>query len=712
MTRLPKENWDRYFTPQKVIRDLAHGYVSLTEFELEIIDKAPFQRLKDIRQLTCQQVYPAARHSRFEHSLGVMELTRRAINSLNENGILTSQEQDPTKDPPISNSVRLNATLAALLHDVGQCPFSHLGETQFDPLEVWHRLRKDVHLFLGDSELDCRFQKKEYNQKADKGAVHEHLSCIVVLEHFYDMLKAVLIDDDRDDSKKIRVDFELLLRCILGIEYEVKTSKLLLENEEKNAAIRLINSTIFDMDKLDYIIRDSLFTGIGAPTIDTERLFRNMYLNDHYSLVFTSKAVPVLQNMIEARDNLYMYVYNHHTAVFSDFMFSYIQRRMDHNARDFYKMLYPSLSPTEFNFIQTELAEFPVSRQGLVLKPYLFSSDAVVEGNRSDSDWLSLVNVIYIASMQNRDANLIRMDLKSAIEEEKADLVVPQDRKQRCRLFVWSKDGKKGEEVLCERFVPWNNPSRKRCKKLAKQIKRTYLLVDKYQSRQFLKSWWKTIFEFQNFMNRNFYDDNICKQLCDFIYKGGEHGLSAPEFRSQLAKHVKYITQRLHKEKVFRMYLDDDDFFVVERSIRFFDLNTIEQLDIALRTNEIVGVPVETVNKNSTRGYYIKNLTSIIPQKDYSSLYGERSFYVYSRDFLRDVEMGEYTTQEVQKFNRTVEQIFVFTAEELIRRGEQDFVERFCSSSSKAEELSMDDIFKRYCSKFPMTITVKEGTCE
>ena len=44
-----KEEWDQYFTPKKIIRDLTHGYVRLTKFELEIIDKAPFQRLKDIR---------------------------------------------------------------------------------------------------------------------------------------------------------------------------------------------------------------------------------------------------------------------------------------------------------------------------------------------------------------------------------------------------------------------------------------------------------------------------------------------------------------------------------------------------------------------------------------------------------------------------------------------------------------------------------------
>lgn len=89
MSRVECKGLDRYFKPRKIIRDLVHDYINLTEFELEIIDMIPFQRLKDIRQLTCQQVYPSARHTRFEHSLGVMELTRRAIESLNQNGILT-----------------------------------------------------------------------------------------------------------------------------------------------------------------------------------------------------------------------------------------------------------------------------------------------------------------------------------------------------------------------------------------------------------------------------------------------------------------------------------------------------------------------------------------------------------------------------------------------------------------------------------------------
>ena len=59
-----------YLKPVKIIRDLVHGYINLTRFDLKLIDTVQFQRLSDIRQLTCQHVYPAARHTRFEHSLG------------------------------------------------------------------------------------------------------------------------------------------------------------------------------------------------------------------------------------------------------------------------------------------------------------------------------------------------------------------------------------------------------------------------------------------------------------------------------------------------------------------------------------------------------------------------------------------------------------------------------------------------------------------
>lgn len=73
---------DRLFKPHKVIRDLVHGYISLNDLELSLIDTPQFQRLKDISQLTSSHLFPAARHTRFEHSLGVFKLTCQAISHI------------------------------------------------------------------------------------------------------------------------------------------------------------------------------------------------------------------------------------------------------------------------------------------------------------------------------------------------------------------------------------------------------------------------------------------------------------------------------------------------------------------------------------------------------------------------------------------------------------------------------------------------------
>lgn len=271
---------DYYLKPNKFIRDHAHEYVFITDFELSLVDTIEFQRLKDVRQLTCQHVYPGARHTRFEHSLGVTELMRRAIDALNFNGYISNRPFES-----IDNQLKFNGTLAALLHDVGHCPFSHPGEREFDRDDVWQKLYTDIEerlpgtsiqqqlkpLDIRESEGKQSLTEKELKKLRQKypGAIHEQLSCCVILENLYDRLAQV----KSDSEQQIYVDFELICRCILGLEYDtsldVYTSSQddFHNNQKKNIIVHLINSRVFDMDKLDYIIRDSHMTGIGAQSL-------------------------------------------------------------------------------------------------------------------------------------------------------------------------------------------------------------------------------------------------------------------------------------------------------------------------------------------------------------------------------------------------------------------------------------------------------------
>ena len=95
------------FTPVSEISDPVHGYIYLSEVERDIVDTYVFQRLRRISQLAgAHLTYPAAQHSRFEHSLGTMHIAGLAGNVLVNKGYFDGDEIQ-------------NLRLAALLHDVG-----------------------------------------------------------------------------------------------------------------------------------------------------------------------------------------------------------------------------------------------------------------------------------------------------------------------------------------------------------------------------------------------------------------------------------------------------------------------------------------------------------------------------------------------------------------------------------------------------------------
>ena len=109
-----------------------HGFITLDEWELEIISQAPFQRLRRIRQLAwTDQVYPGAMHTRFEHSLGVMHTAARLFDSIMQTSMQVLESSELRFDTHSLQRQRRLIRIAALLHDVGHSPFSHGSEDLF-----------------------------------------------------------------------------------------------------------------------------------------------------------------------------------------------------------------------------------------------------------------------------------------------------------------------------------------------------------------------------------------------------------------------------------------------------------------------------------------------------------------------------------------------------------------------------------------------------
>ena len=118
------------FTPVCEISDPIHGYFYLSDVERDVIDTQVFQRLRRIRQLAgAHLTYPAAQHSRFEHSLGTAHVAGLAGNVLLNKGYIDEDKIQILR-------------LAALLHDIGHGPFSHLFEEVM--LEGSNRTHEDI----------------------------------------------------------------------------------------------------------------------------------------------------------------------------------------------------------------------------------------------------------------------------------------------------------------------------------------------------------------------------------------------------------------------------------------------------------------------------------------------------------------------------------------------------------------------------------------
>jgi len=118
--------------PKYRIRCPIHGFIRFSEHERQIVDHKHFQRLRYIRQLALTElVYPGASHTRFEHSLGVMEIATRAFDSLAAKRGDLLEETFKTvagfEDKPLAKARQI-LRLAALLHDIGHAPFSHAAE--------------------------------------------------------------------------------------------------------------------------------------------------------------------------------------------------------------------------------------------------------------------------------------------------------------------------------------------------------------------------------------------------------------------------------------------------------------------------------------------------------------------------------------------------------------------------------------------------------
>jgi uncharacterized protein len=232
------------------VRDPIHQFVTLSQPEWKAVDTPVFQRLRRIGQLAMTHlVYPGAKHTRFEHSIGVRHIAARLCEQLG----MSEDERRPVLH-------------AALLHDVGHGPFSHVSEQVLDQLSGVKN-------------------------------VHEAISVALI----------------RSNPE---------LRDALGAD-NCDAAAQLVEGGRQSVARDIVSGST-DADKLDYLLRDTYFAGAEYGRYDLPRLIESARIvgsrETQTYLGFDIGGLWAVEGLLLARHHMWRQVYGHKTRLATDIM--------------------------------------------------------------------------------------------------------------------------------------------------------------------------------------------------------------------------------------------------------------------------------------------------------------------------------------------------------------------------------------------------------
>lgn len=245
------------------------GSILLSKEIRDIIDTPEFQRLRGVRQLgPTMFVFPGANHTRFEHSLGVYSLALQYIEKL------TSLPDFHLICDDVDKTIKL-ILICSLLHDIGHYPYSHWIE------EIIGSVPQEINL-----------------------SGHE--------DRVWDIIE--------------KSELKILLTNVWGLDIKDVTDIISSRFDEERKDLKLVNSiinSVCDIDKLDYLKRDSVHCGINyGISIDTDRLLDSIYIDtDFNSVSITEKGIGSIMSIISARNIMYESVYWHKTVRGAEAMF-------------------------------------------------------------------------------------------------------------------------------------------------------------------------------------------------------------------------------------------------------------------------------------------------------------------------------------------------------------------------------------------------------
>lgn len=346
------------------INDSIHGLIPLSNYEKRIISSTGFNRLHDVYQnSTVYLTFPSNRTKRFEHSIGTMKLcsdmflnsimnsTNRYLHdfyqvygneigkiyqSIRKNSQLCEEKLEgktpdtnleralgnlsdtplrrsltpynvPANDKYIHLILIQAVRVAALLHDVGHPPFSHIVEYAM----------RDVYIEYSAPDVEQTKRSEKYLEKMKSyfegnNKLHEQMG----MEISESILRGVIprLDDYPEAEEYSENTFELIvMECVM---------KMYREDKYFADLHRIIDSSL-DGDRLDYVTRDSVNSGLNAGRIDYKRIISDMHVimdKEHANFCVPMKAINSIEDFIKRRYNIYKDIIYHHHVIKTDYL--------------------------------------------------------------------------------------------------------------------------------------------------------------------------------------------------------------------------------------------------------------------------------------------------------------------------------------------------------------------------------------------------------
>ena len=269
------------------VRDPIHGAISVSHDELRVLDHPLFQRLRHIRQLGFSDLsFPGATHTRYLHSVGAMHLAGCAFDSVFE---------DPALPPlPAARRAALRQLVraAALVHDIGHAPFSHATEFAMPDL-------RDLQVAAYSSRPDLYPPARQ--------ATHEDYTIKIVTDSSLTPFiegglgvpagaVAGLVDphlpSDPSWFEAAGIDFRPLLQQLISSE--------------------------LDVDRMDYLVRDSHYAGVHYGVFDHSWLMNSLaahVVEGRACLALSGRAIYAFDDFLIARYHMFLNVYFHYRSV-------------------------------------------------------------------------------------------------------------------------------------------------------------------------------------------------------------------------------------------------------------------------------------------------------------------------------------------------------------------------------------------------------------